>query len=560
MSGRTFAALVAIPLFAAAISPAGAPQGTKQTAPPTPKKSVEEPVFQLPELVIIGENQARIMAQKERLVDSPMRGLGEAPLLEKEEETIAGVRRRVPVAITERPRMGPSALARIEGGSPGFAGGAIWIGRSQESSLQSFEAYGSQLTGDGRAGEPAGEREFGLAVGTGYLSRDGAAESGEGPAWARALAPVGLPDSGSASLGWRRVSRELPYSTGSGDWRHVDRLFLTGESGRSRNGFSGVGQVSLTRVRWPGSDITGGWFTGTSLLPLMRSDVVALSFRPRGEAEAAEVTGNRVLLGGDIEAAVIKSEKIRFLAGISVDWAGGEGFSAGQAGVSGGLSWISPWGPSLAVSFDPGLNQPWMSGEAARVPYSSFSSLPVPERVDADLGLRVWQEHWDGSELSAEYRYRQVRDALSWEAAPAGLWEPAALDRLKVSELTLSARVFQLKPVELAATGTWRSISASGGKAANLPCAEGTLEARYPWKSFAFSAGLDVVQERPGSFSNAGGDLEPFRNLRVRAAWRASRKLEVYSRADNLLGRRIERWQGYPEPERLISVGALASF
>src|ERR1043166_9214730 len=59
--------------------------GGKGGEPTGPVKAGEEPVFQLPELVIVGANQARIMAQKEQLTATPLKGLHEAPLLEKEE-------------------------------------------------------------------------------------------------------------------------------------------------------------------------------------------------------------------------------------------------------------------------------------------------------------------------------------------------------------------------------------------------------------------------------------------------------------------------------------------
>ncbi|MEK7765835.1 MAG: hypothetical protein AAB368_06315, partial [bacterium] len=155
----SFAILLGLPLAAApvfAAAPGGS--GITKAVPAAPAKPVEEPVFQLPELVIVGENQARILAQKEQFSSSPLKGLREAPLLEKEENSIAALRLRAPVALSGTEREGVAGALRLEGGSPLWGGGALWLGRLRPGSALALEAEASGLRGDGTAGGTAGGR------------------------------------------------------------------------------------------------------------------------------------------------------------------------------------------------------------------------------------------------------------------------------------------------------------------------------------------------------------------------------------------------------------------
>ncbi len=542
-----------------AAAPATGAQGGEEAVP---VKRIEEPVFQLPELVIIGENQVRIMAQREQFAASPMQSLGEAPLLEKEEAAVAGIRKRAGIPPGGEISEGADGLAKLELGSPSWGGASFWVGRQTWNSHRSLGIFGSQLQGRDKPGELAGGRDLGIALGAGFVGRDEGGSVREKTGWLGRLESFALPDSGSASLGWRRNSRDLPYLA-QGGRRDLDRLFVSGEGKRSLSGFGCLGQASLVRLKIPGDSIAAGSFAMSAFMPVWRTERLAIGVDPRFGFESAEAAGNHAQLGADVGAAYIPGEKWRLSLGAALDavWAGGDSGGIGVIAPRAGISWTSPWGPTVAVSTAPGLSMPWMAGAAGDAPYSFFASRLTPERTRRDFSISASQERWDGSRLGVEFRTRKIRDALSWASMPSsGLWQSAEVQELDLNELLVRFRAEGPLPVAVFGTGTWRSISTEGGLMANLPHGEGTLGAEYRRHRWDFKIELQAAGDRPGSFLNAGGDSAGYQNLKVSGSYEAAKWATVYIRGENLLGQTIELWQGYPEPEYFVTAGTRVSF
>jgi outer membrane receptor protein involved in Fe transport len=92
----------------------------------------------------------------------------------------------------------------------------------------------------------------------------------------------------------------------------------------------------------------------------------------------------------------------------------------------------------------------------------------------------------------------------------------------------------------------------------NLPRGEGRGGATWTWRTLTAGANIEVVGSRPRSVT--GGTLDRFATLGLSLAWKPVRRLEIRLAGDNLNGATVERWAGYPEPKRIVTLGVVASF
>ncbi len=546
-------------------APPPATVGTGGEAQPTaPAKGVEEPVFQLPDLVIVGENQARIMAQKEALTGSPLQGLHEAPLLEKEESSVAALRRREPAPMPYPTRTGTGALLRAAGGTGGAFGGAGWFGRQTDRSLLGLEFHVTRALGEETVAGNAGGWEAGATLHAGFDA------AGDAPSPNRLLTLVDRVLGGTAAhlrgaVGFGVSRHDLPYHAAIKDGQR-SRTSLRASGFDSRSGWMTESAVLLRYARYdvPGlieGDALG--FAAEQALTLKSWRSVTVVARPRLELETADGSGSPSLLGGSLEAAWVPGEKLRAIAGFALDGAssaratGGRDF-AGLAAPIAGLAWASPWGPTFSARFAPRLAVPWVAQAAVDAPYSVFGNPTTPERVLGDVRAAVRQEDRSGSIAEVSYRFRESRRAPSWYVLPQGLFTPAAVLEAGVHELGLSLRVVRWRPAVVSFEGRWREVETTGGAIANLPESEGRLDIAMPWKAFTFGASLDVIRSRPGSVA---GPLVPgYGDLGLRAEWAPLPRLSILLAGSNLGAARVERWAGYPEPRRLVTLGARATF
>lgn len=553
---------LAVPAERAPEEKPAAKAGGEARAPAPPTKAVEEPVFQMPELVIIGENQARIMAQKEQLAGTPMRGLHEAPLLEKEEGSITALRQRQPPPRPVPVEPGPVAVAKLEGGSPAWFGGAAWLGRQESRSLVGLDLAGSYLEGEpvatGRVG--GWDTRAALEYARVFDRAEMRGREENRPGWMKYVQPQGLADGESVSGGWRGSSRNLPRQSADAR-RRLDRWFVAGDSLRSPSGVGETARVEFVRDSTPQAALRGLFLGGSGRVPLARRGDVTIRMEPRVEMESARVTGDHLLAGTLVEAVWTSSERWRYSLGFTADGVYGGGLSAGSLRPAGGVSWTAAAGPTLSASFAPAMRAAWFAEQAPAVPYALFTGRMEPERVLADFELKVWQEAWDGSEGHASYRYRESRNALTWsERGAEGLWEPAMLPGLRLQEFSAGFRYGAWRPVVLYAEGKWRSVGTDSGQVTNLPRGEGVAGVEFAWEGLTAGAELEILRSRPRSAEDGAAELDPCVDLRARVSYRLRRWMEIYGRAENLTGNRVERWGGYPEPKPFGSAGALVSF
>ncbi|MEK7476077.1 MAG: TonB-dependent receptor [Candidatus Coatesbacteria bacterium] len=570
---RTLLALVLCwPLAAVAAEKSGRPAGPEAPAPPpdtvgakapeattpAPVKSVEEPVFQLPELVIIGENRARIMAQKEALAGSPLRGLHEAPLLEKEESSVTALRRREPAAITHPTRTGTGLAVKLEGGTKGWLGGGLWAGRQTDHSAVGLDLDGSTLRGEpaGPAGSGgrAGGFETGAAVSGGW--------TGTPPAWLSFLSLGADPDLVHAGAGWRESWRDLPWNAAKADTaRRLTRVWAAGDESRAGTGWSGEQRLEIVHLRTPVRSVGAAGLAGTGSVHVWERGSLAVRFVGRAEAEFADASGDHFLAGGTLEGSWVPATRWRAQAGLRTEGVFGGRVFAGSLRPVGGVAWTSPPGPEVTAVFAPSLRAPWLSRDAVESPYSVFGARLVPMRELANLEVGARQGWWRGDEIRVAWRMTATRDARSWGLIPSlGLFAPVALPGLRVHEFLASGRWAGLKPLTLFAAASARAITATGGAMANLPRGEATAGAEYAWNALTAGLNVEVRAKRPRSAVASAGTLRGFAAVGVSLGWRPAARFEVRLRADNLGGADIERWAGYPEPRRLVSLGVLAAF
>lgn len=539
----------------------------KEAQPSVPAKGVEEPVFQLPDLVIVGENQARIMAQKEALTGSPLQGLHEAPLLEKEESSIAALRRREPAPVPYPTRTGTGALLRLEGGSGGAFLGGGWIGRQTERRLLGLEFHGARILGEPVGTGYAGGWEAGATFHVAHVSSPGAPVQ-ERPAGTKRLNPLmvgGVAEQGRAAFAFGLSRLDLPRFTGvPGAERSRGSVQASGATSAGGGNLEAAVQVryaSIGATRHD-SDALGTAVELSAQLTQWRSVTVVI--RPRFEAETADGSGSPSLLGGTVEAAWVPGERIRGVAGITLEGAswtrpGGSRAFSGLASPMGGLAWTFGAGTTVSARFAPGVTVPWVARAAVESPYSVFGTSTIPERTLGDLRVAARMERRDGSHAEVAYRLRESRGAASWWERPGeGLFQPAHVSAATVHEGRLSLRTLRWNPLSVRVEAAWREIVTTGGAIANLPESEGVVSAAYPWKTLTFGADVTIAQARPGSID--GPRLPGYGSLGLRAEWAPLPRIAVLLAASNLGGARIERWAGYPEPRRLVTIGARAAF
>jgi len=570
------AACLCVPAVALALGksgdPAGAePAGTEAAPPPPatvgakapegtsalPVKGVEEPVFRLPELVIIGENRARIMAQKEALAGSPLQGLHEAPLLEKEESSVTALRQRELAAIAAPTRTGTGAAVKLEAGRKGWLGGALWVGQQTDHSVVGVDFDASALRGElaGPAGGRAGGFDMGTAVSGAWM--------GVPPRWLAWLSLGASPDLVHGAAGWREQWRNLPRNTDRPDaMRRLTRVWAAADESRGVTGGSAEQRIEIVHLRTPVESVGAVGAAHAASLHVWSHDAFSVRFVSRVEGELADACGDHLLLGGTLEAAWVPAGRWRAQLGGRAETVFGDGIFAGSLRPAGGVGWTSPLGPEVTATFAPALQVPWLSREAVASPYSVFSGRLVPVRELANLEVGARQSWWRGDEVRIAWRFAQTRDARSWaESTSSGLFAPAAVPSLRVHEFLVAGRHVPWKPLAVFAEVRARAIgTTAGGAMTNLARGEGKGGAEYTWRAFTAGVDVEVVGPRARSALATAGNLPSFWALGLGLKWRPKPRLEVRLRADNLNGADVERWAGYPEPRRFVSLGLLAAF
>ena len=519
-----------------------------------PVKKVDEPVFKLPELVIIGENQARIMAQKEQMAGTPLSGLHEAPLLEKEEGAVTALRSREFVPTRRETTPGVSRLLRLEGGTHGFLSGAGWMGIQEGKKFREVDFFGDTIRGEKAGSGHASGWNAGMSLGGAQV--DEPRDPGK-PSLADTLMPWLRADNRQFGLGWKGSGRELPYA-GSAH-RTMNAGYLAAETARSSRGFLATSLVQGVWIRSPEGRDRIFLLGGDLDVPVWERGPLYVRARTRLQGEAARYADNGGLAGSSLEFSWIPGGQYRFLGGFSADIASGNGMGARSLRPIVGASWTTPAGPTLSARLSGGLTVPWPGQLAVDSPYSFFPAMPAPVRELANLELSAWEEIWDESLVRVDVRRKELRNALSWYEAPGGMFAPAPVPQASITELELTGRYNGWKPVSVYASSAWREVSTTPGRSiAGLAHGNGKGGVEWAWRDFTVSAELEV-----GLVSNRdilGGYLPPYESLGFRGGWQARKWLEVFIRGDNLLGDRIERWGGYPEPKRMVSAGVTGIF
>lgn len=545
--------------------------GGKGGEPAAPVKAVEEPVFQLPELVIIGENQARIMAQKEQLTATPLKGLHEAPLLEKEEGSVMALRQREPAPGAGPFRAGPHALVKAEAGTAGWLGAAGWIGRQRETEFLGAEVSGSRLTGVPVGFGHAGGWDAAAALQVGHVMRDGTRTV----TGIERLMHFGMtPDAALARVGLDVQSRELPYFATAAS-RRMTRIGAAGDSSEQPRDTLSRGAVDYVRLESPAGATNGLHLALTHGRPVWSRDALVVRLQGELEGEAAGRSGNHELLGASLLAGWVPGERLRGEAGVRLQGMFGGGTVAKSARPAGGLSYTLPSGPTVSARFAPGLNVPWFTREAAANPYGVFTRQLVPERELANAELSIWQGWRDGTFVRGAYRFIETRDAATWvERAGQGLWEPAQVSALRTQELSLDGTM----PVEVlgsllpgsrwavTAAGRWRALGATAGpgtssvQMTNLPRAQGSIGFTAAWRTLSGDLTAEIVRWRPATAVAGPPELKPFLDLGLGVVWKPVGWGQAFARISNLAGSDVVRWAGYPEPKALARAGAMVSF
>ena len=341
-------------------------------------------------------------------------------------------------------------------------------------------------------------------------------------------------------------------------------------------GWQGAGGGIAGRVGWsesawdPG---TGGAGTGRRSLVLgLGGDARSgggLDLELAGRLSVESLRGDdlpggaRRVLAGVSLARTVRTGGLDVRPALSLDGSGGRWAFSPEVGVH------APIGASIAVRA--------RAGQAFRLPTMADLYLspalqvrPNPDlepervRIDAELGLTG---NWrlGRYELAAELAgwYRQTENPIVWLASAAARWSPRNLDHLSSagfeSGLSLSTDASSTSGWKIAATGTLdRSRLGFDANRNAMPYRPASVAALglHGW-SAPLSGRVLLRWTGPRTTTVAGTrSLPGFTTLDLAAAWRLPLgpvPLQLEGRVENLLDRRYELVELYPEPGRRFS-------
>lgn len=526
------------------------------------------PTFQLPEMVITGQGEAKAISQRGELrLDDSSAGLKSSPAEEEGSKNESGEAKRSldGASYLDRPAYGQVSGAL---GLPGAWAFDLLYGRQEESwnVLAQARSHGKQtapsglFSGDGPTIQ--GWQDHGLGGHFGWESsasnrfdldlevdsREQALRAPLAGSLARGL--------GRAEFSWGAVFEGLFRQTLSIEGAAArldsrdaapafgfreDRGTLKGrwESGvpglPGRNTLSWGGEATLLgQQSYPGFGLTGG---GRSPLWISGDLGGRFSIWP-GASLGVAVTGQSWSVSSPVEASA---------------W-----------GLWPRLQWDQrlngQW--SLFAAYEPSLAQPLFSGSLYSRDLGVPNPLLLPERefLKASGGVRTHWRETVALELSGFYRESE-RFRVWDDPAALGVWSETDAGRVR----RLGLNFQEDSPLGPAAS---QFFNYRWQKAENLDTAaqvpffpehEARLGVKYfshPWLTTASLHGVSARWAR----QSGGTSMEPALGLDLREEYQWSEGFTIFAEGLNLLAQPLQEWEGYPEARPYLGLGAIARF
>lgn len=538
----------------------GEPATPKTQAPAAPgmqepearmptKNLPARPALKMPDVVVKGERQFRVTAEKrELLMLDPMSGTKEIPS-DLASVAIPGLntQKGAPAADTVSAK-NYLALLEAGGGTSRQGEGRVVVGQEFESINYLFQ--GNYLAGESSDG-------FGIAP---------FGQKGSAGLDVRAT-PLSNLNLLLSLLGQGESQRQPVAASAWGDWleRTNTGVGLQGEwafASRSNLKVSGFYQnfeeqgAGASAVPLPQLDarIVEGKVEYEQNVGHVLND--GLSIWARLSLDKQDASLSRTPGAGEVSElkktleVVSRFRPATFLlldAGVQLDDYSGVNAQS-TAHVQARVSGILPTGSVLYAETHPGLRWRPVSDWAYEQPHPVVGLLPGPEEVNSDWHAG-WRQNWVGVVSSDVAWFRQDAHATPvWmDANRDGLFEYVNLDTTRAQGVQAGLEVRYSGTLSQNANYTYRLADA--GAEAHVPYVpqrEFSTELRWSRTPWEISVGYHYLGER---FSLPGSDaatLTPAHLLGSKADYEITRGWNVFARLDNMLGSTWEEWSGYP--------------
>jgi hypothetical protein len=507
------------------------------------------PALKMPDVVVKGERQFRVTAEKKELLSlDPMAGTKEIPS-DLASVAIPGLNteKGAPAAKTVTAK---NYLVLLEAGNGSSRQGEGRIAVGQE-----FENINYLFQGDYHAGEtPAafGFTPFGQQGTAGLDLR-----ANPWPALNLMLSLQGQGESQRqpvSSLGWGDwLEREHTGAGLQGEWDFGSHGSFKASGLFQNFQQQGAGAAAAALPRLSAQVLEGkaayeqqvGHVLNDGLsisaeLGLNKQDA-SLEHAP-GAEDVSELLKTLVVLARFRPATFLMLD-----AGVGLDdYSGVNDQSA--AHVQASTSVILPGGAVLYAETHPGLRWRPASDWAYEQPHPEVGFLPAPESLDSDWHAG-WRQNWVGIISTDLAWFQQTGHAMPvWiDANRDGLFEYVNLDTTHVQGAQAGMEIRYTAVLSQSVQGIYR-VSDAGGDThvPYLPGREFSTELRWARTPLEISLNYRYLGERYSLPGNGAVLLAPAQLLGSKVDYEIARGWNVFLRLDNLLGYTWEEWAGYP--------------
>lgn len=228
------------------------------------------------------------------------------------------------------------------------------------------------------------------------------------------------------------------------------------------------------------------------------------------------------------------------------DFQGGRGRSA--AGIVGQASLVLPTRTVLYAGATPELRWEPVSEWTFRNPYQAVGALPLPEHVYGNYRVGWRQSFGDSISTDVAWFKRDASDTPAWlDPAGTGLFTYANLRESHVEGAQAEAEIHYLPQLYQTFSYTYRSSRAAGGEALpNTPGTEMKTELKLSLPGLETSLEYRYLGDRSSDPAAVKPDLGAAQLVAAKVDLDVSPGWTVYFRLDNLLGAAYQEWRGYP--------------
>ena len=527
-------------------------QGEGEKAPVTSRPTAV-PQFSLPEVVITGENELTISAQRlDRKANDVTLGSHDLTGVERAINDLPGLNKTFTALATEEsgPPQGTALVMHLGGGTPNTYGGWGLFGQEFKDFQYLLSGYDSNWGGEPTATGFDGDKRYGYGGRINLFP----------------LAPQNLLLSGD----FNRVDAELPYQNSIRETHDGVNLNLEGHWK-----FSDLTQAQLNLTNqdtflnyWDASAKTNQTQEWEGHFKLTADDLG--DFLNRFSADAGLRHAN-----SDFTAPSA--------AGYDWGWVGIQGyFKSGenlgltlkaQAQAGDGLDLplkVYPEADFLWRVFgNTQLNLYWKSDRYVESFNKTFideehvspeEGFPSPTEVTYEWGGRFTQKLTEAVVLSLSASTAQIQGYHQWTdinaVSPVFIQNYSTLAQVQLNKAAANLQWNFMKDWQATATYQWTQGLNQGGteNLTNLPMNRGIFSVYRGDDTFETRLELQVASERQ-AFASLPGTLPAYATLGLDATYHLSKTFSLWFNGDNLLGQAFDIQPGYLEPKYHIRGG-----